>query len=120
VRRARYVTFQMEEVAIPWDLFRSILARIRSLADAVSVPSRMSNNMPSINVQGLGRRQLRYARKWPEPSIPSRRSSETSHRKAKTTAKRTGALTEALGSRKPDSYHGSLFGWIRAIWEMSA
>jgi hypothetical protein len=39
VRRARYVTFQMAEVAIPRDLFRSILARIRSLADAVPMPS---------------------------------------------------------------------------------
>ncbi len=39
VRRARYVTFQMAEVAIPRDLFRGILARIRSLADAVPVPS---------------------------------------------------------------------------------
>ena len=39
VRRARYVTFQMAEVAIPRDLFRGILARIRSLADAMPVPS---------------------------------------------------------------------------------
>ncbi len=39
VRRARYVTFQMAEVAIPRDLFRGILSRIRSLADAVPVPS---------------------------------------------------------------------------------
>ena len=36
VRRAQYVTFQMAEVAIPRDLFRGILARIRSLADTVS------------------------------------------------------------------------------------
>ena len=39
VRRARYKTFQMAEVAIPRDLFRGIPARIRSLADAVPVPS---------------------------------------------------------------------------------
>ncbi len=39
VRLARYVTFQMAEVAIPRDLFRGILARIRSLADVVPVPS---------------------------------------------------------------------------------
>ncbi len=39
VRRARYVTFQMAEVAIPRDLLRAILARIRGLADAVPVPS---------------------------------------------------------------------------------
>ena len=39
VRRARYVTFQMAEVAIPRDLFRNILARIRSLADAAPRPS---------------------------------------------------------------------------------
>jgi hypothetical protein len=39
VRRARYVTFQMAEVAIPRDLFRSILARIRSLADPAPLPS---------------------------------------------------------------------------------
>ncbi len=38
-RRARYVTFQMAEVAILRDLFRGILARIWSLADAVPVPS---------------------------------------------------------------------------------
>ncbi len=39
VRRARYVTFQMAEVAIPRDVFRSILARIRRLADAAPMPS---------------------------------------------------------------------------------
>jgi hypothetical protein len=39
VRRARYVTFQMAEVAIPRDLFRSILAGIRSLADPAPLPS---------------------------------------------------------------------------------
>jgi hypothetical protein len=39
VRRARYVTFQMAEVAISRDLFRSILARIRRLADAAPMPS---------------------------------------------------------------------------------
>ena len=35
VRRARYVTFQMAGVAVPRDLFRAILAKIRSLADVV-------------------------------------------------------------------------------------
>ncbi len=39
VRRAQYVTFQMAEVAIPRDLFRGILVRIRCLAEAVPVPS---------------------------------------------------------------------------------
>ncbi len=39
VRRARYVTFQMAEVAIPRHLFRGILAKIRRLADMVPVPS---------------------------------------------------------------------------------
>ncbi len=38
VRRARYVTFQMAEVAVLQDLFRDILAKLRSLADAVPVP----------------------------------------------------------------------------------
>ena len=38
VRRARYVTFQMAEVAIPRHLFRGILAKIRRLADMVPVP----------------------------------------------------------------------------------
>ena len=38
VRRARYVTFQMAEVAISRDLFRSIPGRIRSLADAAPMP----------------------------------------------------------------------------------
>ena len=38
---------------------------------------RMSKNMPSINVQGLSRRQLRYARKWPERSVAAGRSIES-------------------------------------------
>ena len=39
IRHAKYVTFQMAEVAVPRDVFRSILARIRGLADAVPLPS---------------------------------------------------------------------------------
>ena len=39
VQRARYVIFQMAEVAIPRHLFRGILAKIRRLADTVPVPS---------------------------------------------------------------------------------
>ena len=39
VRRARDVTLQIAEVAIPRDSFRGFLTRIRSLADAVPVPS---------------------------------------------------------------------------------
>ena len=39
VQRARYVTVQLAEVAVPGDVFRSILARIRSLADAAPLPS---------------------------------------------------------------------------------
>ncbi len=39
VRRARYVRFQMAEVAVPRDLFRAILAKIQSLADAVPAPT---------------------------------------------------------------------------------
>ncbi len=39
VRRARDVSFQTAEVAIPRDLFRGFLTRIRNLADAVPVPS---------------------------------------------------------------------------------
>ncbi len=35
VRHAKYVTFQVAEVAVPRDLFRAILAKIRTLADAV-------------------------------------------------------------------------------------
>ncbi len=38
---------------------------------------------------------------------------------SETVAKRAGSLTETLESRRLDSYHGSLFVWIRAIWEMS-
>ncbi|MBN2559937.1 MAG: hypothetical protein JXQ75_03280 [Phycisphaerae bacterium] len=39
VRRTWYVTFQMAEVAVPRDLFRAILGRTWSLADAVPWPS---------------------------------------------------------------------------------
>jgi hypothetical protein len=38
VRRARYVTFQTAQVAIPRDLSWSILAKMRRLADAPPMP----------------------------------------------------------------------------------
>ncbi len=41
----------------------------------------------SFSAKRQGRRQSRYARKWPERSIPCPRTRETSRRKAKTEAK---------------------------------
>ena len=92
VGRARYVTFQMAEVAIPRDVFRATLARIRALV--------------------AGQATVEVRLEVPEPSIPCSRTTETSQRNAGTLARRAGSLTETIESRSPNSYHGSLsFGY---------
>lgn len=67
--------------------------------------------MPSINLQGLGRLQVRYGGNWPEPTIPYYRTGEKNRRDAKTVAR---PLTNTIALRRLKSYPALVFEWNRA------